>query len=258
MRMLASRVSDMSQCAFNISDWGAKQVARRKSRPERNLTKPAGHRLGDIAYARILETLFERKIPAGAFLSQGDLVKMLRVPVAPLRDALKLLEAEGIVIIHPRSGIQFVKPGFELTRSTYQYRSILERAATAVYAETADEAELAEMERRHVAAIDEVEREGLTERTRGELEALETLLHHSIISSLSNPLIESTYKRLHNYVRLIRLDKKVTPPLVLHSLREHMQVILACKARDPEAAAAAMQAHLASALQRGLGLYQGF
>ena len=57
---------------------------------------------------------------------------------------------------------------------------------------------------------------------------------------------------------LIRLDRKVTVPLVLQSLREHMQVILACKARDPEAAAVAMQAHLASALQRGLGLYYGY
>jgi DNA-binding GntR family transcriptional regulator len=231
-------------------------VAARKRRAEER-AGPAVHRLGDLAYARILETLFERKIPAGAFLSQNDLVKMLRIPVAPLRDALKLLEAEGIVIIHPRSGIQFVKPGLELTRSTYQYRSILERSAAAVYAQTADEAELAELERRHRSAIEAVEREGLTEQTRAEVEALETLLHQSVVASLANPLIESAYKRLHNNVRLIRLDRKVTAPLVLHSLREHMQVVKACKARDPEAAAAAMQAHLTAALQRGLGLYLG-
>lgn len=218
----------------------------------------AGNRLGDLAYTRILETLFDRKIPAGAFLSQSDLVKMLRIPVAPLRDALKLLEAEGIVAIHPRSGIQFVKPGLELTRSTYQYRSILERAATAVYAQTADEAELAELERRHLSAIEAVEREGLTDAIKAEIEALETALHQSVIASLANPLIESAYKRLHNYVRLIRLDRKVTPPLILRSLREHIQVIQACKARDPEAAAAAMQLHLTTALQRGLGLYLSY
>jgi DNA-binding GntR family transcriptional regulator len=232
-------------------------VATRKRRAKGG-THAVGRRLGDLAYTRILETLFERKIPAGAFLSQGELVKMLQVPVAPLRDALKLLEAEGIVVIHPRSGIQFVKPGFELTRSTYQFRSILERAATAVYAQIAEEAELAELERRHLSAIEEIERSGLSDHARADLEELETLLHHSIIGSLSNPLIESSYKRLHNYVRLIRLDRKVTVPLVLHSLREHMEVIAACQARDPEAAAAAMQAHLASALQRGLGLYYGY
>lgn len=233
-------------------------MAEREGKPEADAGSAIGQRLGDRAYTRILETLFERKIPAGAFLSQGDLVKMLQIPVAPLRDALKLLEAEGIVVIHSRSGIQFVKPGFELTRSTYQFRSIIERAATGVYAQTAEEAELEELERRHLSVIEDIERNGLTDHARADLEQLETLLHHSIIASLNNPLIDSSYKRLHNYVRLIRLDRKVTVSLVLQSLREHMQVILACKARDPEAAAAAMQAHLASALQRGLGLYYGY
>jgi len=232
---------------------GTTQVAL--SKRSKDHEKTGGSRLGDRAYTRILQTLFERKIPAGAFLSQSDLVKLIRIPVAPIRDALRLLEAEGIVVIHQRSGIQFVKPGFELTRSTYQYRIILERAAAAVYAQTAEESELAKLELEHRATIGAVEREGLSEQTRVQIEALETSLHRSIIGSLSNPLIESSYKRLHNYVRLIRLDRKVTAPLALHSLHEHMQVILACKERDPDAASAAMQAHLTSALQRGLGLY---
>jgi DNA-binding GntR family transcriptional regulator len=244
----------MSETVSNISDREAAQVALQKNKAGQR-EKVAGSRLGDLAYARILQTLFDRKIPAGAFLSQSDLVKLLRIPVAPIRDALRLLESEGIVVIHQRSGIQFVKPGLELTRSTYQYRIILERAAAAVYAQTADESELAELEQKHRTTIAAVERDGLNDQTKIQVEDLETLLHRSIVGSLANPLIESTYKRLHNYVRLIRLDRKMTAPLVLHSLHEHLQVIMACKAHDPEAASAAMQAHLTSALQRGLGLY---
>jgi len=211
-------------------------------------------RLSDIAYARILETLFERKIPAGAFLSQNDLVELLGIPVAPVRDALKILETEGIVTIHPRSGIQFVKPGLELTRSTYQYRGILERAAVAVYAETADEAEVRDIERRHLAAIATIEKDGLNESARAELEQLEVVLHNAIIQSLNNPLIETAHKRMHHYLRLVRLDRKLTEPLALRSLREHMQIISACKARDPDAAVAALQAHFTAALQRHMGL----
>ena len=45
-----------------------------------------------------------------------------------------------MLTIHPHSGIQFVKPGLELTRSTYQFRGIIEAAAVAVYAETATDA----------------------------------------------------------------------------------------------------------------------
>lgn len=233
-------------------------MAVRKNKGRVEEPKNGTQRLGEFAYSRILETLFDRKISAGAFLSQSDLVKMLGIPVAPIRDALKLLEAEGIVVIHPRSGIQFVKPGFELTRATYQYRSILERSAAAVYAETADDAELSELESRHLAVMERLDGEGLQDQTRLEIEALETLLHRSVIGSLSNPLIDSAYKRLHNYVRLIRLERKVTLPFVQHSLREHMQIVLACKARDPDAAASAMQAHLAAALQRALGLFYGY
>lgn len=214
-----------------------------------------GGRLSDLAYSRILETLFDRKIPAGAFVSQNDLVKLLGIPVAPLRDALKVLETEGVVTIHPRSGIQFVKPGLELTRSTYQYRGILERAAVAVYADTADEAELAELERRHRDVMAAVEREGLTDEVKTEIEALEQMLHNAIIGSLANPLIETSYKRMHNYLRLVRLDRRVTVPLALRSLREHMEIILACKQRDPDKAVAALQAHFTAALQRHMGLF---
>ena len=90
-----------------------------------------GGRLSDLAYTRILETLFDRKIPAGAFVSQNDLVQLLGIPVGAAARCARVLETEGVLTIHPRSGIQFVKPGLELTRSTYQFRSIIERAAVA-------------------------------------------------------------------------------------------------------------------------------
>ena len=214
-----------------------------------------GQRLSGVAYTRILETLFDRRIPTGAFVSQNELVDLLGIPIAAVRDALKLLESEGIVTIHPRSGIQFVKPGLELVRSTFQYRTILERAAVAVYAETGDEAEFAKIERQHLAAIEEIEQSGLTDGVLRELDELEQVLHNAVIHSLGNPLIERAYGRIHNYLRIIRLDRKLTPPLALRSLREHMQIILACKARDPEAAVAALQMHFSAAMQRNMGLY---
>jgi len=215
----------------------------------------ASGRLSDLAYTRILESLFDKRLPAGAFVSQNDLVKLLGIPVAPLRDALKVLETEGVVTIHPRSGIQFVKPGLELTRSTYQFRGIIERTAVAVYAETGDEAEMAELRRRHLAVMALIEKEGLSDRAREEIEALESGLHNSIIASLNNPLIDKSYKRMHNYVRLVRLDRKLTAPISLRSLREHMEIIVACQERDAEKAVAALQAHFTAALQRLMGMY---
>ncbi len=212
-------------------------------------------RLSDLAYARILEVLFERRVAAGAFVSQGELVALTGVPVGPLRDALRVLEAEGVLTIHPRAGIEFVKPGLELTRATYQFRGIIESAAVAVYAETADEAELEELDRSHQRAAAALEKEGLSASVRQELERLERFLHDAIVGSLDNPLIETSYRRIHNYLSLIRLDRKVTVPLALRSLREHQAIIEACRRRNPVKATAALQAHFTAALQRAMGLY---
>jgi DNA-binding GntR family transcriptional regulator len=214
-----------------------------------------GERLSDRDYARILEVLFERKLPAGAFVSQSQLVELTGVPVGPLRDALKALEAEGILTVHPHTGIQFVKPGLELTRSTYQFRSMIESAAVAVFAETASDAEIEDLARRHREVVAAVERDGLTPEISQQLEELEDLLHGSIVAILNNPLADTSYRRVHNYLKLVRLDRKVTVPLVLRSLREHQVIIEACRNRNAPDAVAALQAHFAAALQRNLGLY---
>ena len=224
-------------------------------RLRKGASKPEnGQRLSDVAYTRLLEIMFEGRLPAGAFVSQNELVALTGIPVAPLRDALRVLEADGIVTIHPRAGIEFVKPGLELTRATFQFRGIVEASAVAVFAETADEAEMLEIERRHLEAVETIEREGLTPAMRDELEQLEVLIHNAIVGSLGNPLIDTSYRRIHNYLRILRLERKVTAPLALRSLREHLAIIEACRRRNAADAQAALHTHFANAFQRNMGL----
>ena len=212
--------------------------------------------MSDLAYARILEVLFERRLPAGAFVSQAELVELTGVSVGPLRDALRVLEAEGLLTVHPRTGIQFVKPGLELTRSTYQFRELVEVAAIAVFTETASEDAIDTLLRRHRDMTARVEQGGLTEALVAEVEDLEVVLHGAIVASLNNPLIDSSYRRIHNYIRILRLDRRLTPTLVLHSLREHTSILEASRQRDVKAAVEALRAHFSAALQRSFGLYR--
>ncbi|WNO52394.1 GntR family transcriptional regulator [Stakelama saccharophila] len=212
-------------------------------------------RLSDIAYRKILEGLFDRTVPAGAFVSQNALVGMLGIPVQPLRDALRVLEAEGVLTIHPRSGIQFLKPDLELARSTYQFRTIIERSAARSYAESGDAQEIAGMIAEHEALIAEIEGGAFGSETIDKLDDLEERLHGGMLASLRNPLVENTARRLKNYVRLIRLERLVTQPLALRTLREHMNILHAIEKRDPDAAEAALAAHFQAALQRILGMF---
>lgn len=229
------------------------QVARKIKLASVDDEPIAPQRLSDLAYERVLEALFERRVQAGSFVSQGELSEIVDVPVAPLRDALRVLEAEGILTIHPRSGIQFVRPGLELTRSTYQFRSILERAAVRVFAEQGDEDLIEEIGRRHEALIATIAAKGLTPDDLAEMEQLEQLLHNAVIGILRNPLIDSSYRRMHNYLRLLRLDRKLTAPVALRTLKEHVEIVEACRKRDADRAEAALDAHFQAAMQRSIG-----
>jgi DNA-binding GntR family transcriptional regulator len=59
---------------------------------------------------------------------------------------------------------------------------------------------------------------------------------------------------MHNYLRLLRLDRKFTVPVVLRTLREHLEIVAACATRDADRAQAALDAHFQAAMQRNLGL----
>lgn len=212
-------------------------------------------RLSDIAYTRVLEALFDRRLPVGAFVSQNELVQLIGIPVGPLRDALRVLEAEGILTIHPRSGIQFAKPGADLTKSTYQLRMIIERSAVRTFTETATDGEIATIRRRHIEMAMKLETVGITPALLSELEELEALLHDSIIAALHNPLAENAYRRIRTYLRLVRLDRRMTVPLAQRTIREHLEVVAGIEERDPQAAETALVAHFTTALQRHLGMF---
>lgn len=214
----------------------------------------SGRRLGELAYRRILEGLFNRRISAGSFISQNELMRLLDLPIQPLRDALRVLETEGILKIHARSGIEFLKADLELARSTYQFRSIIERSAARAFAETADTAEITRLIDAHRTLLAQLEGGGTAEEAMDAMERLEQEFHGGIIAALRNPMIETAARRLKNYVAVIRLDLISTTPRMIRTLREHLDVLEASLARDPEAAEAALAHHFQAALQRILGM----
>ena len=208
--------------------------------------------LSDAAYRAVLEALFDRRVAAGSFVSQGDLGRITGSPIGPLRDALKVLEADGVLEIHPRSGIQFVRPGLELTRSTYQFRSILERAAVRVFAESASVAEIDGIVAPHRTLVDELKASPGIADLPGRASALESMFHNRVVQALDNRQIDAAYRRLATLLRIIRLDSAWSPRVVATTMREHLEVLERAQARDPDGAEEAMRRHLANALQRYL------
>lgn len=167
---------------------------------------------------------------------------------------MKVLEADGVVKVHPRSGIEVIKPSVELVRSTFQFRNIIERAAVRQYCETATNEEIAALRQLHVEAL-----EHMRDATPGvdqsdDADMFEDAFHRGIIRSLKNDLVDISYRRLHMMARVIKLSTFLSPRAVETTIHEHIEVLDACARRDKDLAEEKITDHLMNALARNLGL----
>lgn len=211
-------------------------------------------RLSDVAYESILQALFDARVPMGERISQGDLVTLTGIPVGPVRDALKVLEADGLLIVHPRSGIEVIQPTTELVRSTMQFRTIIEKPAARRFASTSTKAELMYLRTLHEEFIERLNSLPPTENVFDRLGKLEDTFHVTLVASLGNELVDASYRRIQLMGRIIRGGAVCYPQAAKISIGEHLDVIAAWEARDPELAEEALARHLANAMARNLGV----
>lgn len=212
--------------------------------------------LSRIAYERFKEALFERRLQPGAFMSQAELVEIVGSPLGPLREALQVLQAEGLVTIRARAGIEIAKPDLALVRNSYQLRLFLETPAIRHFAETAPRGQIEAMIAQHREVIGWVEGADVDRDLARRIEDVDHSLHLGAIDALDNPLLRKAFLQTQDYIRLIRLDHHYaySAAKVRRTMAEHLEIFEACLARDPDAAEGALRAHLTQAIQRAMGL----
>lgn len=213
-------------------------------------------KLSQVAYQRFKEGLLTGRIEAGAVMSQADLVRILEVPISPLREAIQVLESEGLLQVMPRSGIKIMKPDMELIKNSFQLRRLLEREAVLKYATSAPTIEIEAWEARHADVLAAVEA-GLDQPALGErAEEVDDAFHLVMIGSLRNPIIDEVYRRTKERLALTALDTRdaLSPVLVRQTMIEHLKIITALKRHDLEGAMAAMDEHMTLSMHRAMGI----
>lgn len=211
-------------------------------------------KLSQLAYRRFKELLLERKIEPGSTVSQADLVRVMELPISPVREAIQVLESEGLLKVMPRSGIRIIKPDLELIANCCQLRRILEREAVHKYAVSASSSEVEAWEARHLALLDAIS-EGLDNEALGQRsDEIDDAFHTTLLATLRNPIIDDTYRRVRERLALTALDHCDSPLLVRITVGEHMKIIAALKRQDPDGAVAAMDEHMTRSMHRAMGL----
>lgn len=195
--------------------------------------------LHEDAAAQLRERIFAGELLPGAFLDEAKLCEQLEISRTPLREALKVLTAEGLVRHEPRRGC-FVNQVTETDLDEiFPVLALLEGRSAYEAARNVSDAELRALEELH----GKLERHARARRIN-EYYAANFAIHEAIITLSNNRWLAQVIADLRKIVKLARLQQLHAPGRLDQSLAEHLALFAALKARDCEGAEAAMRTHL--------------
>ena len=92
------------------------------------------------------QRIFARELEAGSWIDELRIAEALGISRTPLREALKVLAAEGLVTMKVRRGAYVTEVSEKDLRDVYHLLSLLESDAARVVASSASEAQLTQIQ----------------------------------------------------------------------------------------------------------------
>ena len=201
--------------------------------------RPVQNSLHDEVASRLRERIFAGELVPGSFLDEVALCSSLDISRTPLREALKVLTAEGLIRHEPRRGCFVNEVTEKDLDDIFPVIALLEGRCAFEAARNATDADLAELDSLH----EKLNRYAATGRINEYYDA-NYAIHEAIITLANNRWLAQSIADLRKILKLARLQQLHAPGRLAQSLSEHMAVYAALKARDSEGAEAAMRTHL--------------
>jgi DNA-binding GntR family transcriptional regulator len=188
---------------------------------------------------RLRQMLVENRIAPGAKLNERELAELLQVSRTPLREAIKMLAAEGLVELLPNRGAIAVALSEADVLNTFEVIAGLEAQSGELAAERITEDEFNEIQAMHF--------EMLAAYTRRDLSTyynLNARIHNAINAAAKNPVLSAVYNQVNARLQALRFRTNQDEAKWKRALKEHEQMILALAARDPKAMREVLLTHL--------------
>lgn len=189
--------------------------------------------------ATLREQIFAGQLRPGSFLDEAALCERLEISRTPLREALKVLTAEGLLRHEPRRGCFVNEVSEQDLDEIFPVIALLEGRCAYEAARNASDADLAVLTTLH----ERLNRHARAGRIN-DYYATNFAIHEAIILLANNRWLAQTIADLRKILKLARLQQLRAPGRLAQSLSEHMTVFAALKSRDSEGAEAAMRTHL--------------
>jgi len=191
------------------------------------------------------QRIFKRELEPGSWIDELRLAEEYGISRTPLREALKVLAAEGLVTMKVRRGAYVTEVSDKDLADVYHLLSLLESDAAGMVAEHACEAELTDLESLH-AELEAAARPGHVDREH--FFAVNERFHMRLMAIANNRWRDQMVADLRKVMKLNRHNSLLKSGRIDESLSEHRAIMAAIRARDPAAAMACMQQHFRNGL----------
>lgn len=191
---------------------------------------------------QVRQRIFRRELEPGSWIDELKIAEEFGISRTPLREALKVLAAEGLVTMKVRRGAYVTEMSEKDLRDVYHLLSLLESDAAGVVACTATAQELQELQDLHT----ELEA-AATEREQ--FFAVNERFHMRVLELSDNRWRSQMVADLRKVMKLNRHNSLFKQGRIEDSLKEHRAILAAMLGRDAVATISAMQAHFARGLE---------
>ena len=191
------------------------------------------------AAQRLRQMLVENRIAPGAKLNERELSEVLKVSRTPLREAIKMLAAEGLVELLPNRGAIAVALDEQSIRDTFEVMAGLEGMSGELAAQRVTDAELAEIQAMHFEML-----AAWTRRDLPSYYAINAAIHRAINAAARNPVLAATYHQVNARLQALRFRSNQDEAKWQRAVQEHEQIVHALAAHDAAGLRAALVNHL--------------
>ncbi|TQN01095.1 DNA-binding GntR family transcriptional regulator [Acidovorax temperans] len=191
---------------------------------------------------QLRQRIFRRELEPGSWIDELKIAEEFGISRTPLREALKVLAAEGLVTMKVRRGAYVTEMSEKDLRDVYHLLSLLESDAAGVVAERATPEQQQTLRDLHAEL----------ESAAGNREAFFSVnerFHMALLDMADNRWRSQMVADLRKVMKLNRHNSLFKQGRIEDSLNEHRAILDAMLSRDPEGTRRAMQAHFAQGLQ---------
>ena len=188
--------------------------------------------------------IFAHELAPGTWIDEQTLAKEFGISRTPLREAIKVLAAEGLITMKLRRGAYVTEVNRGDLEQIFTILSLLEGQAAKEAATKAQEKDLNELDDMHLRL-----EKAAADRNLEQFFEVNVRFHERIIAIANNTWLTDVIADLRKVLKLQRKDALSRTGRLQSSLSEHREILKALLKRDPIAAEQAMRTHLARGLE---------